>query len=500
MFCCSPTFKRKLQWVYKNWSGLPVDIFDSTAPGSVKNLPFEISQKMFLPVVLSTCLAVVIFSCHGLESKFVTKRAVSDNQEECFSIILNQLTNNDLSCSNVGNSITGLLGTNNAENIQTLGDSTFTVFCRPTCGRSILTAWQSCNITSSFEEEVQALIGVCGRAEDMSCFQFFDRTFNLIEDIENCAVEIGSGNQCSVDCRNLINSGERMYECCLNVPVDIRIAIGQSELNGVVDTTFSNCFQERPDRCKEDILINQTLSINELVGKTPSLSAEQIVCIATTLSANEQLQENDPECSAAASHLLVQINSDDLIKSISVDQSAISVFCRPTCGPVVIENWMGCNAYDNIKPEADFLIGLCGLHQGSTCYSKYRGLLDYLDDSFHCGQMADSVVCPTGCSTIYRNGVEDFGCCSDVFIDYLDAVIEVSIQEVTNTFFNICGVQVPDQCTTTALTSADSTTTAPTRDMEPSQCTSTNAATIYVPTSGLILAAMCSATLVSVNP
>ena len=425
---------------------------------------------------------VAICVCNGAIGRY-GKRDASDEQLSCFSLLLNHLTNDDETCLNAGNAITAILGQNLQESIRLLNGDRFGVFCRPTCGRNIITAWKTCNITTS--EKIETLIGVCGRDEGLNCYESLDQLFQFIEDVEDCAIQnTENDDECSEECRNIINDGENMYGCCVNVPVDFRTANGESDLSDLVTNTFLNCFDRRPDRC--DSLLNQTLPFSRFEDMNPSLSPEQLLCIADTISENSEL---DDECKIASNNLLVQLNSESLLRSIFEDRSAITAFCNPSCGPVVMESWMSCNAYDDIKGEADLLVGLCGLHQGSTCYSIFDEITDFIDDSFYCGQRVgdNTEVCPVGCDGVYTNANEDFGCCGEVIIDYAVTLVGSVADEVTDDLFAVCGAERPGDCTDSALTAMTE------QPSQPSACKS--AALINIPAVGLILAVIGAAIL-----
>lgn len=423
-------------------------------------------------------LVVAVGLCNGVVGRH-EKRDASDEQLSCFSLLLNHLTNDDQTCLNAGNAITAILGTNLQDSIRLVNMDRLAVFCRPTCGRNVITAWKSCNITNS--EKVDTLIGVCGRAKGLNCYESLDQIFEFIEDVEDCATQnTENANECSQECQDIIDNGEDMYGCCVNVPVDFRNANGESDLSDLVTDTFMNCFNKRPDRC-DDVLINQTLAFSRFEDMNPSLSPEQLLCIAGTISENSELAD---ECKIASNSLLVQLNSESLLRSIFEDRSAITAFCNPSCGPVVKESWMSCNAYDDIKGEADLLVGLCGIHQGSTCYSRFDEVADFLDDSFYCGQTADddTDVCPPGCDRVYTNANEDFGCCAEVLIDYAVTLVGSVAEEVYDDLYTACNAERPSDCTSSALTAMIE---------EPSQCKS--AALINIPAVGLILAVMGAA-------
>ena len=106
------------------------------------------------------------------------------------------------------------------------------------------------------------------------------------------------------------------------------------------------------------------------------------MCIDTAIQSRNDLT---PQCKNAATSLSVLINSKSLFNSVSTDHSALSEFCKPTCGPEIINTWRICGAYnDGIQAEADFLSGLCGLHQEQPCYAMYDALEEAIDDTTFC--------------------------------------------------------------------------------------------------------------------
>ena len=106
------------------------------------------------------------------------------------------------------------------------------------------------------------------------------------------------------------------------------------------------------------------------------------MCIDTAIQSRNDLT---PQCKNAATSLSVLINSKSLFNSVSTDHSALSEFCKPTCGPEIINTWRSCGAYnDGIQAEADFLSGLCGLHQEQPCYAMYDALEEAIDDTTFC--------------------------------------------------------------------------------------------------------------------
>ena len=75
--------------------------------------------------------------------------------------------------------------------------------------------------------------------------------------------------------------------------------------------------------------IQPALIKRELVDINQSLSFEHIVCIDTAIQSRNDLTQ---QCKDAASTLTVQINSNSFLGSVSIDDSALSDFCKSSCG------------------------------------------------------------------------------------------------------------------------------------------------------------------------
>ena len=303
----------------------------------------------------------------------------------------------------------------------------------------------------------------------MNCYENVQTLFGFIQSVEACQSD--TEGQCSEECRTLIDDSNGAFGCCVNIPIDFRTAGGETDLVSIVNSTFENCNKRRRDACMFVITIQPEL--RELVDINHSLSFEHIVCIDTAIQSRNDLTQ---QCKDAASTLTVQINSNSLLGSVSIDHSALSDFCKSSCGPEIINTWMSCGAYDDIQAKARFLAGLCGLHQGEPCYAHYDDIEQAIDDTIYCATRAHGLTCPIGCMSDYQNLVEDLGCCFDVFIDYIDAVVEreegkPTIKEINVDTFTLCESQFPSQCLESALTSA---TSSP----EPTACPSSAGSTM----------------------
>ena len=195
---------------------------------------------------------------------------------------------------------------------------------------------------------------------------------------------------------------------------------------------------------------------DHLVAKRATLTPAQISCILTAIDSN--LDMEDTACLDVVQKISQLYTSTDVVGDISGEVSAFPTFCRASCGQVIINAWGTCNAYNDVEDVANLLMGMCASDRGSTCYSNFDNLFGLLNDGVSCYE--DFVVsgsCSFSCSTTLFNGVQRYGCCGNVLIDYEDA--NEDIDDEVNTLFVECSVKRANRCTNSPLTSPQSTNT-----------------------------------------
>ena len=421
--------------------------------------------------------ALIVWSVAANEAS-ISKRLVSNNQQQCLSRLVRQLTNNDLSCVSTATAITSLLGQDNTEDFLALEDSLLE-FCRPSCGRRIIAAWDACDITSNNRNEIDLFVSVCSSNRESLCFPDFDEIFGVIEDILECGLQ-GSG---SPECPGLLDEAEDDYDCCISVAADFLAVInGNPDIRDRIEDTYMQFSLNSPDEDCGDILINETSPSVGITDSDATLSPNQIVSIIDNLSDNEDL---DSECTIAVSYLLTVINSDDIILSLARDPAALAAFCSPTCGPAVIQSL---RSFSAIQSKLDFLVGLCSIEEGTACHLKYNDIRNYLDDIVYCIDFdIDTALCPAGCLTSYRNGADELGCCTEVLIEYADAVVdEVQVDDIINLVYGACGLERPSECSSTALEQQD-------------ECSGAKASSIGFPAITSLVSAIICLVTVAIN-
>ena len=188
------------------------------------------------PATTVLCLLLVIAtaSCSALQDSAldVTKRDAPDSQAECTRLLVAHLT--DAACIDVANDITRLIAEEDiVSKLESLTVTFFVELCRPSCGRHILTAWNTCNITDNYKREVQLINGLCSRDHSKYCYESINELFTFIKDVEACQ----TGETCSRDCQNTIDDED--FGCCILLPIDFRSEGGETGLRNAVSATYS---------------------------------------------------------------------------------------------------------------------------------------------------------------------------------------------------------------------------------------------------------------------
>ncbi|SMN02124.1 hypothetical protein SPONN_492 [uncultured Candidatus Thioglobus sp.] len=156
---------------------------------------------------------------------------------------------------------------------------------------------------------------------------------------------------------------------------------------------------------------------------------------------------SDGDCLNVVTQLTLLYQSDNSLESISTRVSLFPVFCRQGCGQVIVDAWQACNAFDEIEPLANLLIGMCASNAGRTCYSTFSELISVLNDGVSCSDALDSTgSCSSECSAGTRDGVTNFGCCVNVVIAFQDDMNTGDVEAEFDTLFFQCGVTRPAPC------------------------------------------------------
>ena len=195
--------------------------------------------------------------------------------------------------------------------------------------------------------------------------------------------------------------------------------------------------------------------LQSTIAKRATLTSEQFTCIENSV-VTELDGSSNAACRNIAINLRLLYNSFDIVGPISRGLDNFPELCRPECGQVLINIWNGCNAFDDVKDVANLLIGMCASEGGTTCYSNFNELFQYLNDGRTCyNSLIDSGTCSSQCSTRLADGIRKYGCCVNVPIDYF--VAHADVQDEVNTVVSGCDVSPPARCANSPLSAGSHT-------------------------------------------
>ena len=218
---------------------------------------------------------------------------------------------------------------------------------------------------------------------------------------------------------------------------------------------FLKCGVTRPARCTNSLLTTPSPDLTPQPPPPPS--SIDLPCITTYIDARIK---SDEGCQNVVRNLASLYGSRDVdVVRLNLAELSFQDFCRPNCGQVILDAWKSCDAYNDIEPAANLLIGMCASNNGSTCYSAFMELYTLVEGvGFRCiDDLYSSSVCSSECSTRIRDGVQSYGCCANVVIDcnnqfdnqYED---DDNIENEFTELFLKCGVTRPARCTNSLLT------------------------------------------------
>ncbi len=138
---------------------------------------------------------------------------------------------------------------------------------------------------------------------------------------------------------------------------------------------------------------------------------------------------------------------------ISTHLLQFPVFCRPSCGQVLVNAWESCGAFEDIANFAYLLTGMCATNaDGRVCYSDYNALIQFLTGGISCTQeYLTTRTYSSECSVGARDAVQNYGCCVNVVLDFESSFNGLYNNDRFNRVFSECRVQRPPRCTSNPL-------------------------------------------------
>ena len=114
-------------------------------------------------------------------------------------------------------------------------------------------------------------------------------------------------------------------------------------------------------------------SKGNLVSKRASFTNPELLSITTYIDARIN---NDEGCQNVVRNLASLYGSRDVdVVRLNLAELSFQDFCRQNCGQVILDAWKSCDAYNDIEPAANLLIGMCASYNGSTCLHRLQGAI-----------------------------------------------------------------------------------------------------------------------------
>ena len=180
-----------------------------------------------------------------------------------------------------------------------------------------------------------------------------------------------------------------------------------------------------------------------------NLALEEITCIR-----NEFTQSNtNPSCTTVEAGIESLFEADDVLVAISTRLDLFDTFCLQSCGQLIIDALGACGIYSRVKNEAELLIGLCAANNGRSCHNDYVQLFAAFSDGSDCFDDLESTSsCSINCRSSLTLDVQNYGCCTNVVIDYIDAIDTFNdVNTQADILFSNCRVPRPADCAPSAL-------------------------------------------------
>ncbi len=184
------------------------------------------------------------------------------------------------------------------------------------------------------------------------------------------------------------------------------------------------------------------------VSKRQVIDNEQLVCITNFVHGRI-----DDDCLAVVVDLADLYDSSNPLGDISTHLSQFPVFCRPSCGQVLVNAWQSCGAFDDIASFTYLLTGMCATNaHGRVCYNDYNALIQFLIGGISCTRdFLATRTCSSECSVGARDAVQNYGCCVNVVLDFVSSLNDRYNNNQFDQVFSECQVHRPQGCTNNPL-------------------------------------------------
>lgn len=175
---------------------------------------------------------------------------------------------------------------------------------------------------------------------------------------------------------------------------------------------------------------------------------DQLQCL------HDQLQnEVSSDCLASADEVLkIDLSTLTFQEIQDIFNQGFRYFCVPECGNPILAAYEKYGTFAGTPDVLEFFAGLCGTNENKeVCYEDYvDGITLYNMEASCYRQFQQSQVCNSSCENQLSAGVEDLGCCIDVFQDFFTALAGVE----TNGVYEECGVNLPKGCNNSTVSTS----------------------------------------------
>jgi hypothetical protein len=183
---------------------------------------------------------------------------------------------------------------------------------------------------------------------------------------------------------------------------------------------------------------------------------EQDACVDAKV---EIKLNNDSACVKRVAELESVV--DAVIGETEDDQSAVNaafqIICLPECGTIFLEAEDECGLYDDSPRSRNFLVGLCGKNEGTSCYEYFDRAQEFsVNVSISC-YIRVKLGSSCQCKSELESEVEEQGCCMNVYQDFFQAVVEEGSGDTKyepNILYGSCDVRQPNDCNNSPLQSS----------------------------------------------
>ena len=212
-------------------------------------------------LVFMVCVGCVYTKQPQLQIHRVMKQATQppSTRISCINTYISQNVNENVGeCLDVSAKLNSLYSSSDMSASITLGLSSFTTFCNPSCGSVIVNAWRMCNVYNDAKQVINLLIGLCASDKGTACYRNYNQLIAYFNNGKSCYDQVISSNICTSLCSTALRDGAVRYGCCVNPPISFNNA------DDAANELFSACGVTRPSNCTNNPLTSSVPAATKL--------------------------------------------------------------------------------------------------------------------------------------------------------------------------------------------------------------------------------------------